>query len=140
MPPAKKSAAATKKAAAPAKAAAAAPQVPAAVKKAAAPAKKTVPVKAAPQVTVTLKHIAAQLAETHDLSKKLTEALLGDLVALTTKHLKGGDKIRLTGLGILQVRTREARMGRNPATGESIQIGASKKIAFRPAKELKEAV
>ena len=66
--------------------------------------------------------------------------VLGDLVTLTTQHLKKGDKIRLTGLGILQVRARPARMGRNPATGESIKIAASKKIAFRPAKELKEAV
>ena len=50
------------------------------------------------------------------------------------------DKIRLTGLGILQVQARPARMGRNPATGASIKIAASKKIAFRPGKELKEAV
>ena len=57
-----------------------------------------------------------------------------------TAHLKGGDRIRISGLGILEVRKREARMGRNPATGEAIQIAASKKIAFRPAKELKEAV
>jgi DNA-binding protein HU-beta len=140
MPPAKKSAAVTKKALAPAKAAAAAQKAPAAAKKAAAPAKKTVQVKAAPQVTVTLKQIAAQLAESHDMSKKLAESMLGGLVTLTTQHLKDGDKIRLTGLGILQVRAREARMGRNPATGESIHIAASKKIAFRPAKELKEAV
>jgi DNA-binding protein HU-beta len=63
-----------------------------------------------------------------------------DLVTLTTRHLKKGDKIRLTGLGILQVRKGAATMGRNPATGEAIKIKASKKIAFRPAKELKEAV
>ena len=44
------------------------------------------------------------------------------------------------GHGILQVRHRAARVGRNPATGEPIQIKASKKVAFRPAKELKEAV
>ena len=69
-----------------------------------------------------------------------TEAVLGDLVTLATRHLKKGDKIRLTGLGILQVRKRAARMGRNPATGEAIKIKASKKVAFRPAKELKEAV
>jgi DNA-binding protein HU-beta len=124
MAPAKKLAPAARKAAAPVKAAAAKKATPAA-KKAAAPAKK---------------HIAAQLAEDHDLAKKLTEALLGDLVTLAAQHLKKGDKVRLTGLGILQVRSREARMGRNPATGASIQIAASKKIAFRPAKELKEAV
>ena len=43
-------------------------------------------------------------------------------------------------LGILQVRDRPARMGRNPATGAAVKIAASKKIAFRPSKELKEAV
>jgi DNA-binding protein HU-beta len=109
-------------------------------KKAAAAAKKPSPAKAAPQVTITLKQIAAELAEGHDLPKKVAEVVLGDLVTIATKHLKKGDKIRLTGLGILQVRARPARMGRNPATGESIKIAASKKIAFRPAKELKTAV
>jgi len=109
-------------------------------KKAAAPPKKAAPAKAAAQATITLKHLAAELAEGHDLPKKQAEAVLGDLVTLTTKHLKKGDKIRLTGLGILQVRKRAARMGRNPATGETIKIKASKKVAFRPAKELKEAV
>jgi DNA-binding protein HU-beta len=54
--------------------------------------------------------------------------------------LKKGDRIRLVGLGVLQVRKRAARMGRNPATGEPIQIKASKKVAFRASKELKEAV
>jgi DNA-binding protein HU-beta len=92
------------------------------------------------QNTVSLKHLAASLAETHEMSKKQGEALLGDLVNLITKHLKKGDRIRLVGLGVLQVRKRAARMGRNPATGEPIQIKASKKVAFRAAKDLKEAV
>jgi len=109
-------------------------------KKAAVLPKKAVSAKAAAQATITLKQIAAQVAENHELPKKLAEAVLGDLVTLATKHLKKGDKIRLTGLGILQVRARPARMGRNPATGETIKIKASKKIAFRPAKELKESV
>ncbi|MET0868795.1 MAG: HU family DNA-binding protein [Pseudorhodoplanes sp.] len=90
--------------------------------------------------TVTLKHLAAQLAEDHQLSKKQSEQMLGDLVTQITKHLKKGDRIRIGGLGILQVRKRAARMGRNPATGEQIQIKASKKVAFRAAKELKESV
>jgi DNA-binding protein HU-beta len=108
-------------------------------KKAAAPAKKAV-AKAAAQATVTLKQIAANVAASHEISKKLAEAVLDDLVSATARHLKRGDKVRLTGLGILQVRARAARMGRNPATGEAIKIKASKKIAFRPAKELKETV
>ena len=109
-------------------------------KKVAKPSKKAAPAKSAVQTTVTLKHLAAALADSHDIAKKQAEAVLGDLVTLTTRHLKKGNKIRLTGLGILQVRKRAARMGRNPATGEAIKIKASKKIAFRAAKELKEAV
>ena len=68
------------------------------------------------------------------------EAVLGDLVGDIVKHLKKGERIRIGGLGILQVRKRAARMGRNPATGEAIQIKASKKVAFRASKELKEAI
>jgi DNA-binding protein HU-beta len=89
---------------------------------------------------VTLKHLAAALAEEHQLSKRAGEAVLNDLVGLITKHLKKGERIRMAGLGILQVRKRAARMGRNPATGEAIKIKASKKVAFRAAKELKLAV
>ena len=95
--------------------------------------------KAATPATVTLKHLAADLAEAHELSKKAAEAILTDMVGRITKHLKKGERIRIVGLGILQVRKRAARMGRNPATGEAIQIKASKKVAFRAAKELKEA-
>jgi DNA-binding protein HU-beta len=90
--------------------------------------------------TITLKQLATSLAETHELSKKAANAILDDLVVTVTKHLKKGARVRLGGLGILQVRKRAARMGRNPATGEAIKIKASKKVAFRPAKELKEAV
>ena len=92
------------------------------------------------QPTMSLKQIAAELAEKHDLSKKDSEAILNGFVGLVTKHLKKGNRLRLTGLGILQVRNRPARMGRNPATGEAIKIKASKKVAFRAAKELKESV
>jgi DNA-binding protein HU-beta len=96
--------------------------------------------KAASPATITLKHLAAALADDHELSKKAAEAILTDLVGNITKHLKKGERIRIVGLGILQVRKRAARVGRNPATGEQIQIKASKKVAFRASKELKEAV
>jgi len=89
---------------------------------------------------VTLKHLAARLAADHELSKRAGEAILGDLVTLITKHLKKGERIKISGFGILQVRTRAARMGRNPATGEAIKIKASKKVAFRAAKHLKMAI
>jgi DNA-binding protein HU-beta len=79
-------------------------------KRAAPPAKKSAPATVAPQVTITLKQIAAELAEGHDLPKKVAEAVLGELVTIAIHHLKKGDKVRLTGLGILQVRARPARM------------------------------
>lgn len=79
---------------------------------------------APPQFAITLKQIAAEVAESHDLPKTHAEAMLDDLVAATIQHLNNRDKIRLTGLGILPVRERPARMCRNPATGEAIQIKA----------------
>ena len=104
--------------------------MPPATKVAPAAKKAAAPAKGAPQMTVTLKHLASALSDSHDMPKKQAEAVLGDLVTLTTRHLKKGDKIRLSGLGVLQVRKRAARMGRNPATGEAIKIKASKKVAF----------
>jgi DNA-binding protein HU-beta len=95
---------------------------------------------AAKAETVTLKHIAETLSEAHELPKKQVMSMLEDMVVNVTKHLKRGARIRIGGLGILQVRKRPARMGRNPATGQAIKIKASKKIAFRAAKDLKEAV
>jgi len=89
---------------------------------------------------VTLKHMAAQLAADHEMSKTLSEAMLGDIIDIITKHLKNGERIKISGLGIFQVRKRAARMGRNPATGEPIAIKASRKVAFRAAKDLKMAV
>ncbi|MDX1921804.1 MAG: HU family DNA-binding protein [Alphaproteobacteria bacterium] len=94
----------------------------------------------ATQPTVTLKQIAAELAEKNDMPKKTLNTLMEGLVASLVKNLKKGNRVRMAGLGILQVRKRAARMGRNPATGETISIPAKKKIAFRAAKELKEAV
>jgi DNA-binding protein HU-beta len=84
--------------------------------------KSAAPAKAAPQTTVTLKHLAAVLSDSHDLPKKQAEAVLGDLVTHATKHL-------LNGLGILQVRKRAARMGgtRRPA----------KPTRSRPARRLR---
>ncbi len=112
----------------------------------AAPKAAKAATKAAPKAatktanTVTLRHIGVALSEAHDLPKKQANAVLEDMVAMITKHLKKGDRIRIGGLGILQVRKRPARMGRNPATGESIKIKASKKVAFRAAKDLKEQI
>ena len=80
--------------------------------------------------TVTLKHIAATLAETHEIPKKQAVAVLEDMIAHIAKNLKKGNRIRIGGLGVLQVRKRPARMGRNPATGEAIKIKAAKNLVL----------
>jgi DNA-binding protein HU-beta len=109
-----------------------------------APAKaatKTAKASTAPAGAIlTLRHIAERISETHELPKRQANEMLTQMIEMIAKSLKKGDKIRLTGLGILQVRKRAARMGRNPQTGEPVKIKASKKIAFRAAKDLKEAI
>ena len=91
--------------------------------------------------TITLKNLAQQITDKHEMvNKKQAETMLNDMVGMMTEHLRNGDRLRIGGLGILQIKERAARMGRNPATGAAIQIKASKKIAFRPAKELKDAM
>jgi nucleoid DNA-binding protein len=89
------------------------------------------------QATVTLKHLAAKISEEHELTKREGEAILDELVSLITKHLKKGNRVRIARFGILQVRKRASRMGRNPATGEPMEIKGSKAIAFRQSSELK---
>ena len=90
--------------------------------------------------TITIRHLAVTLADSHGLPKSKMNDVLTGMVDAIRLHLKKGRRVRFSGLGILQVRKRPARMGRNPATGEAIKIKAKKKIAFRPAKELKEAI
>jgi DNA-binding protein HU-beta len=103
------------------------------------PTARTVKAKT-PAPVVTLKHIAAEIAEAHELPKTHAETMLTDTVERVARHLVKGNKVRIVGLGIFQVKRREARMGRNPQTGEAVKIKASKKVTFRAGKELKEAV
>ena len=91
-------------------------------------------------LTIALTKLASELAEKHEMSKKAATEFLNAFVDLTVKNLKKGHKVRVTGLGIFQVKKRAARMGRNPATGEAIKIKASKKLSFRAAKEAKDAI
>ena len=118
---------------------------PAPAKAAAKPAGKAAappppPPKPPAPTTVTLKNLAAGLVERNDMGKKEADTLITAVFAQLVDHLKAGERVRIGGLGIIEVKDRPARMGRNPATGEAIQIKASKKIAFRAAKELKEAI
>jgi DNA-binding protein HU-beta len=91
-------------------------------------------------VTVTLKHLAAGLSERRGLPKRDAEALAAELVGDLVAQIKTGAKVRIAGLGVLEIRNRPARTARNPATGEPVQVAASRKLVFRAAKELKAAV
>lgn len=95
---------------------------------------------AEPVATVTLKQMAAELADGHNLSKKQAEALLDDLMTLAIRHIQSGHRVRLTGLGVLHVERPPPQRGLNLQTGEIIEIRGKGKIAFRPAKELNEVV
>jgi DNA-binding protein HU-beta len=113
---------------------------PAAAAKSVTSANARAAVKQAKVELVTLRQLAASISEEHGLSQKEVNGVLSGTVALIGEHLKKGARIRIAGLGTLEVRKRSARMGRNPATGEPIEIKASKKVAFRAAKDLSEAV
>ena len=114
-------------------------------RKGTAPAAETkTPAKAAAKptapATVTPKHLSAGLAGRHGMEKKQADAVVADVFEILVAHLKSGDRVRIGGLGILEVKDRPARMGRNPATGEAVQIAASRKIAFRVARDLKSTI
>lgn len=89
---------------------------------------------------VTAKHLSAEFGERQGMDKKQAEAAVAGVFEMLVAHLRSGDRVRIAGLGILEVKDRPARMGRNPATGEAVQIQASKTVAFRAAKDLKDAL
>ena len=84
--------------------------------------------------------LGAVLGEKLNMSKKQGGEVVDAFVEIITNELRKGGKINITGFGIFKVSDRKAREGRNPRTGETIQIKASKKPRFTAGKLLKEAV
>jgi len=80
------------------------------------------------------------VAEKAELSKKDAGKAVDALFESVTESLQGGEKVQIIGFGNFEVRDRSARKGRNPQTGEEIQIPASKVPAFKAGKALKDAV
>jgi len=80
------------------------------------------------------------VAEVADLTKAESGRAVDAVVAAITNALKGGDAVTLVGFGTFQVRDRAARTGRNPKTGDTIKIAASKNPSFKAGKALKDAV
>ncbi len=84
--------------------------------------------------------LIAAVAEKTGLTKKDAERVINATFESITAALAEGDKVALAGFGNFEVKTREARVGRNPRTKETIEIPASKLPAFKAAKALKDAV
>lgn len=84
----------------------------------------------------TIDHIAKEVG----VKKETVEKIYGSLANLIKDGLVAGDDVRLIGVGTLKVATRSARVGRNPQTGEDIQIPAAKVVKFTVTKDLKEAL
>ena len=84
--------------------------------------------------------LIAAMAETSGLSKKDCESALTAFIAAPENALKAGDKVQLVGFGSFEVKERAARTGKNPATGETIEIPASKAPAFKVGKAFKDAI
>ena len=84
--------------------------------------------------------LIAAVAERTDVTKKDAERVVSATFDTIAAQLAAGEKVQVTGFGIFEVKEREARVGRNPLTGESIQIAASRTPAFKPGKALKDSV
>ncbi|MDC9512033.1 HU family DNA-binding protein [Pseudoalteromonas sp. CST5] len=82
--------------------------------------------------------LVAQIAKRSELTKKDTQAALTSLQKVITKSLSEGDQVQINGFGTFALSFYPARTGRNPQTGESIEIEGANKPVFKPAKALKD--
>ena len=82
--------------------------------------------------------LVAAMAEQTNLSKKDAEAALKAFIDVVSEELKKGEKVQLVGFGTFEVSERAAREGRNPQTGETMEIKASKTPKFKEGKALKD--
>lgn len=84
--------------------------------------------------------LVERVAESTGKTKKEASAVVDSVFQAISEALVGGDKVALVGFGNFEVKERAARTGRNPQTGEEIQIEATKVPSFKPGKQLKDAV
>lgn len=87
---------------------------------------------------MTKTELVARMAAAADISKGAAEKALAAFMEAVTEAVKNGDRVALTGFGTFSAATRAARTGRNPATGEELQIAAKTSAKFTPGKELKD--
>jgi DNA-binding protein HU-beta len=84
--------------------------------------------------------LIAKVSEIAELSRKDSTKAVEAVFDAISEALQSGDKVALVGFGNFEVRERSARKGRNPQTGQEIEIAASKVPAFKPGKALREGI
>jgi len=89
---------------------------------------------------MTKAELVDKVSKSMDISKKHTEIIVNTIIESIITALKEEEKVELRGFGSFKIRHRKARMGRNPKTGETVEIPAKKIPFFKPGKELKDSV
>lgn len=84
--------------------------------------------------------LAEQIASKHGVERKQAKQVIEGVFKAVIEAAQKGEEVSIPGFGKFKVSNRDARQGRNPATGETIQIAASKKLAFTPAKQVRDAM
>jgi integration host factor subunit beta len=91
--------------------------------------------------TVTTKaDLVDQVAEAVDLTKKQAESIVNSVFDSIVESLRSGEKIELRGFGSFRIRSRKPRIGRNPKTGERVEVPSKQIPYFKPGKELKDLI
>lgn len=105
-----------------------------------APAKKAIKVTAPAGKTITASALLQAVADHTGMKKSEAKAFVEGYIDVVKAHVLKGVKVKIGDLGMILIRARKARMGRNPQTGEPVKIKASKKLAFRQSAVMKQAV
>jgi nucleoid DNA-binding protein len=109
-------------------------------KKAAAPAPRPVKVTAVPGKAVTASALLQAVADHNGMKKNEAKMFVEGYVDVVKAYVMKGAKVKIGDIGMVMIRHRKARMGRNPQTGEPVKIKASKKLAFRQSAVMKAQV
>jgi nucleoid DNA-binding protein len=109
-------------------------------KKAAEPAKKLPKVTAVAGKTITASALLQAVADHNEMSRSEAKRFVEGYLDVVKAHVLKGVKVKIGDIGMIQVRARKARMGRNPQTGEPVKIKASKRLAFRQSTMMRDTI
>ncbi len=102
--------------------------------------KKAIRVTAVAGKTITASALLQAVADHNEMSRADAKRFIEGYIDVVKAHVLKGVKVKIGDLGMILIRARKARMGRNPATGEPVKIKASRKLAFRQSSVMKQAV